>query len=196
MMYKKICIIDQKIFYAIKINKVFCSKRCANRARYLPKNLVASLIHRNSVYTMKADGYVAMVEDRNGNEVSVGEHIKAVSSEHPLGKEEGLLIAAALVAKDEREAENRRKQKEVEDKKLKEQEQQKSLESNSGFSTVDTAVNTTTNNLRDSEVQSEAGRVMLSGVQDHEDITQIVGGSNSNQKQQKYKIRPINQEGG
>jgi hypothetical protein len=85
---------------------------------------------------MKADGYVAMVEDRNGNEVSVGEHIKAVSSEHPLGKEEGLLIAAALVAKDEREAENRRKQKEIEDKKLQEQEQQKSLESNSGFSTV------------------------------------------------------------
>jgi tRNA G46 methylase TrmB len=88
------------------------------------------------MYTLKATGYVAMVTDKEGYATTVDASAESITEEHPLGKEEGLLIAAALVAKDEREAENRRKQKEIEDKKLQEQEQQKSLESNSGFSTV------------------------------------------------------------
>jgi hypothetical protein len=53
--YLKLCIICQGKFYALKANAIYCSKKCANRTRYLPKKLIASLVRRNTEFTIEVD---------------------------------------------------------------------------------------------------------------------------------------------
>jgi hypothetical protein len=116
--YSKICIICQKKFYAMKVNKMFCSKTCSNRTRYLPKELVASLVQRNSQYTIKANKYVAMVQDDFGNESAHGYEPPETSNEHPLGKDEGYLYALAKMKKEQRDRESELQQEKQEKQEI------------------------------------------------------------------------------
>jgi len=116
-MYAKICIVCQKKFHALRINKLYCSKQCANRTRYLPRELVEQLIERNSKYAIKATRYVAMVTDNNGEETAVGYEAENTSFNNPLGNDEGLLKALAL-------------------EELQKRQRQASLKSETGFGVV------------------------------------------------------------
>lgn len=123
--YAKICIICQKKFYAMKVNKMFCSKTCSNRTRYLPKELVASLVQRNSQYMIKASKYVAMIQDDSGRETSIGYEPPDVTTENPLGKDAGYLIALAKMKREQRDNDERL-----------EKEKQEIADISSGFSVI------------------------------------------------------------
>lgn len=51
--YLKFCIICQKKYHARKVNSTFCSKKCANRARYIPKDMIVKLVNRNNEFTIE-----------------------------------------------------------------------------------------------------------------------------------------------
>lgn len=61
--YQKICIICSKNYYTQRLNTLYCSRSCRNRARYLPPNLLASLVRRNSQWAISASRYTSMVQD-------------------------------------------------------------------------------------------------------------------------------------
>jgi undecaprenyl pyrophosphate synthase len=51
-MYKQVCIVCQEEFISDRVNGVMCGKKCRNKARYLPKDLLARLRRRNSSFTI------------------------------------------------------------------------------------------------------------------------------------------------
>jgi hypothetical protein len=115
---------------------------------------------------MTANDYLASIQGAIGESIKVGETVSLQAIED--------LKTVARVHK--REALQRE-----------EYERLKSLESSSGFIIPD---NTTTSTPSGLEEESNTGQVMLSGVQDHKDIAQVVGGDNNN-KPKKYKIKKI-----
>lgn len=121
MFFNKICPICSKSFQCKKISTLFCSKKCNNRTRYLPKHLIQELVRRNNNYTYEANNFTAITRDESGVMNVVGYKPEGATEEHPLGKEEGFLIGTALIMREERDARLREKQKH-----------------NGGFNTVDT----------------------------------------------------------
>lgn len=124
--YTKVCVICQRKFYAVKVNKIYCSKQCSNRTRYLPKELVAQLVERNNKFAIKANKYAAMISNPDGSETTVGYEPKEITVAHPLGKDEGLLLALAKLEIQQRQDQVLR------DK----QDKERSLESESGFGMI------------------------------------------------------------
>jgi hypothetical protein len=146
MAYLKICIICTTSFPCKRATALFCSDPCRNKGRSMKPELKLALIKRNSQYIMKANNYLAEVPDKNGNTTAIGYIPENVTSENPLGEDAGLLLAHATLLQESRNNQEmlENKQQSVPedpediDPDLQQdfQESQKSLESNSGFSTV------------------------------------------------------------
>src|SRR5579859_4304640 len=51
IVYSKLCIICANNFDTFKVNSLYCSKKCRNRTRYLPQNIINSLIEKYSQFT-------------------------------------------------------------------------------------------------------------------------------------------------
>lgn len=65
--YSKICIMCNNEFRTMRINSVFCGKRCGNRSRTLPPQIRQNLIGRNSQFTMVLDTRPKhRIQDENG----------------------------------------------------------------------------------------------------------------------------------
>lgn len=82
-------------FYSIRISTLCCSKKCNNKCRSVPDHILQELIKRNNQYMIKADQLVAQVPDINGTIRSTGYVPKKATTEHPLGEDEGYLLALA-----------------------------------------------------------------------------------------------------
>lgn len=107
MYYTKICPICSKAFDCLKVSTIFCSKKCNNRTRYLPRHMIAELVRRNNAYSIQATGRTAIVLDGVGRSKTVGYIPEGATEEHPAGKDTGLLEGHARVARDIRENQNR-----------------------------------------------------------------------------------------
>lgn len=97
--YQKVCVIDQKLFSTTRLSTLFCSKHCRNRSRYMKPALLAQLVQRNQAFTINANKYLASVLDEEDKVTSIGYIPEGATKEHPLGKDEGLLMGLALLAK-------------------------------------------------------------------------------------------------
>src|ERR1700687_5867417 len=64
MVFSKICIICSNEFFTVRSNTLYCSKKCRNRVRYLPQQIVNSLVKRNAQFTMKANKFTASIQGR------------------------------------------------------------------------------------------------------------------------------------
>lgn len=51
VIYSKICIICSRNYDTFRVNTVYCSKKCRNRARYLPQRIINSLIEKYSIFS-------------------------------------------------------------------------------------------------------------------------------------------------
>lgn len=137
IVYTKICAICQKKFYATRLNKTYCSKPCANRTRYLPKDLVAQLVSRNSKYMLKANKYAAMVTNEDGIDEVVGATVTPQAVDdletyaRTKARERGIKVPTTV---DIIEEENKQKSMESESGFVVKEEQEKNHESNSGTS--------------------------------------------------------------
>jgi hypothetical protein len=150
MLYKKVCPIDSKIFYARKISTIYCSKTCANRTRYLPRTLVARLVASVQKYAFDEREYHRMATDNN---VTVPIDDNTIDPK--------AIADLELLARENKRQQDLRLQHE-------EKEKQKSLESDSGFSVVESPADMSTEAL-------QAGAT-----------AEII-----NIEPKKYKIRPI-----
>jgi hypothetical protein len=159
MAYLKICIICTTSFPCKRATALFCSDPCRNKGRSMKPELKLALIRRNGQYIMKANNYLAEVPDKNGTLTAIGYTPENADNKHPLGEDEAYLIALAKMEKQKRD----------ELSKYEEKEKQKSLESESGFSVVESPADMSTEAL-------QAGAT-----------AEII-----NIEPKKYKIRPIN----
>lgn len=92
MIYSKFCIICSTEYESTRRNSVFCSKKCNNRARYLPEKLLNELIARNARFTMSvANTFTKSIVDTRFS----GYAPKGATKNNPLGEDEALLIAHA-----------------------------------------------------------------------------------------------------
>jgi hypothetical protein len=183
MIYSKICVICQKKFFAMKVNKIYCSKTCSNRTRYLPRELVISLVQRNARFAMKANRYVASVITEDGSEEQIGSSIPEESTkDNPLGKDHGLLVALAKM-----ELQKRKEQAEKE-----ELERKRSLESECGFAVVEKDNNGDIKDISSELFVSDntVDSIILNDNDDQNSIqdNQEVADNNTTKK---YKIRKI-----
>lgn len=103
MFYTKICPVCSKAFDCMRLSQLYCSKLCNNRAQRLPRSLRTSLVNRVQRYTMNATRYTANARNDAGEMELVGDVADGVTKEHPLGKDEGFLLALVKL-----EAENRK----------------------------------------------------------------------------------------
>lgn len=110
--YMKICVICQVSFSCSRIDRLYCSPTCKNRTRYMPLELLNTLKKRNEQFMIKANNFAASVSNQDGRIVTMGKEIEGATKEHPLGKDEGLLIGHAILMREERDAKIRNKQKE------------------------------------------------------------------------------------
>jgi hypothetical protein len=157
MYFKKICPICIKPFLAVKINALYCSKKCNNRSRSIPEGLLKGLIKNVSVHTMSVKDYQqSVMNDEDAVEVNVT--VKPTNDLSALGSDKDFLLGLAKM-----DAQNRRDKLILEEK-----EKQKSLESDSGFSVVESPADMSTEAL-------QAGAT-----------AEII-----NIEPKKYKIRPI-----
>lgn len=53
--YQKFCVMCNSRFYTLKINGMYCGKKCANRARYFPKKLLAKLIQKHNEHVIEME---------------------------------------------------------------------------------------------------------------------------------------------
>lgn len=90
--YSKICVICSKDFTCLRINTMYCSKKCANRARSLPSNLMEALVRRSQKFTVNT-----MLHKGVGIEQS-----SEATDSNPAGKDLGLLVASAKAKATER----------------------------------------------------------------------------------------------
>jgi hypothetical protein len=162
MAYLKICIICTTSFPCKRATALFCSDPCRNKGRSMKPELKLALIRRNGQYIMKANNYLAEVPDKNGTLTAIGYTPENADNKHPLGEDEAYLIALAKMEKQKRD----------ELSKYEEKEKQKSLESESGFSVVESPADMSTEAL-------QAGTT-----------AEII-----NIEPKKYKIRPIGEGG-
>lgn len=69
--YSKICIICSHEFFTVRVNSLYCSKKCRNRVRYLPQPIINSLIKRNAQFTMKANKFTASIDNKTINSAPI-----------------------------------------------------------------------------------------------------------------------------
>ena len=145
MLYKKVCPIDSKVFYARKLNTIFCSKRCANRTRYMPAKLVANLIAGVSRYMFDEKEYQRMTLDEDN-----------------IATEESTVSQKQI-----EDLETIARVKKYEQNQKEEKEKQKSMKSSSGFTEViDATVHVTTEN----DLTLSSIKTMVEVIKDNPDI--------------------------
>ena|SRR5580698_5500685 len=111
MYYKKTCPICLKQYFASKINTLYCSKKCNNRSRSIPDPLLKNLIKSVSIYTMDVKEYQRSIMI-NPLDIANDTQRYIPTIDNALGKDADYLIALAKM-----EAEQRKRDKEIEEQK-------------------------------------------------------------------------------
>lgn len=92
MIYEKLCIICNNEFVTERSNTLYCSKRCRNRVRYLPQQIVNSLTVRNAQFTRRANNYTRTVQNQTRLESNPLDIDRLIASAKELAMKRGIKV--------------------------------------------------------------------------------------------------------